>query len=412
MMFPRILSALAAISLLAVLAACGGGSSNQPVQKQPPPPPTGTNYTTCDNQQVPNWQSNLFISNYQPAIQAVVSHYGSSVGYIRVGLGKGGEINLPQGWDDSSSGACYGGYTAKWGYTAGSPSSTWNTYLGSMVQFEGGLGSAAPLLVSITPITDVGTEPDDYIAPIAVQNGMSFGNQGLESSDISNYPNCGGDWCNLFAQLSPQIAELQTLGQSCPSSISNSCPNNLSSSTGPLPPLLQFATAHGANDLEIYYQDWLIAYDTDYAGSLGVSSSDQSAYQAAIQAAAAVPGVKLQVLFPPQSTDTTMCGSQTCYNAVLNLASSPYVTGFVVDIDWSDFQPNDATDPPDWTITDGTNGTNGSVSTWIATGKTVNLVLQNTTYGGSGSCPSTGIGSNGNVASNCAMPQWMWTVLQ
>ena len=114
MKFPRILCVLTVLSIVAAMSACGGGSSKTPVQKQPPPPPTGTNYTTCDGQRVPNWQSSLFISNYQPAIKAVVQHYGPSVGYIRLGLGKGGEINLPQGWDNSSSEACYGGYTAKW----------------------------------------------------------------------------------------------------------------------------------------------------------------------------------------------------------------------------------------------------------------------------------------------------------
>jgi hypothetical protein len=231
---------------------------------------------------------------------------------------------------------------------------------------------------------------------------MSFGNQGLESSDITNYPNCGGDWCNLFAQYHPAITELQTLGQSCPEN--TTCANSLASSTGPLDPLLPFATSHGANDLEIYYQDWLIAFDSDYASSVGATASSQ-AYAAAIQAAAAT-GAKMQVLFPPQSTDNTACGSQTCFQAVQQLLSNQYVTGFVIDVDWSDFQPNNGTDAADWTITE------AAVAQWATNGKKVALVLQNTTYGGSGSCPSGGIGSNGNVASNCAMPAWMWTVLQ
>jgi hypothetical protein len=337
-------------------------------------------------------------------------------------LGRGGEIDLPQGWNNSSSGACYSAYTSSWGYTAGAAGDTWNTYLQTMVQYEATLSAPFPVLVSITPITGVGTEPDDFIAQVANQNGISFGNQGLEASDITSFDSggsCAGDWCNLFAQYpSTKVRELQTLGQSCPASISSSCPNSLSNSTGPLPPLLQFATGQTspavpvpANDLELYYQDWLIAYDSDYASSLGVSTSDQSAYQAAIQAASSF--ATMQVLFPPLSTDTTdMCGSLTCYQAVqqylVNGAALPYISGFVLDIDWSDFDPGNgnATGNYTFTIPDAT------LATWTVTGKTLNLVLQNSTYGGSGNCPNGGIGSLGDVGSNCAMPAWMWTVLQ
>jgi hypothetical protein len=412
MKFPRtLISATFLCVLAAITTACGGGSTSSRITQPitPPPPPTGTNYTTCNSQQVPNWQSSLFVTPYQTAISDVVNQYGgdSRVEYIRIGLGRGGEINLPQGWNSSSSGSCYGGYTGKWGYTVGGSnvnSSTWNTYLSDMVTFEGGLQSPNPLLVSITPVSGASpsTVTDDFIAPIAVANNMSFGNQGLEASDITNFPSCGGDWCNLFAQYHPAIAELQTLGQSCPTG--TSCANSLASSTGPLDPLLPFATSHGANDLEIYYQDWLVAFDSDYATSVGATASS-AAYAAAIQAAAAT-GAKMQVLFPPQSSDNTMCGSQTCYAATQQLLSNQYVTGFVIDVDWSDFQPNNGTDSPDWTITEAT------ISQWATNGKKVALVLQNTTYGGSGSCPGGGIGSNGNVASNCAMPAWMWTVLQ
>src|SRR5277367_3950960 len=136
MKFPRTLvSTIALLILAALMTACGGvSSSSGGGHKPPPPPPTGTNYTTCNGQQMPNWQSNLFQENYKPAIQALVQHYeaNSSVDYIRIGVGKGGEINLPQGWNDSSSGVCYGGYSVAWNYTVGGNavnSSSWNNYL-------------------------------------------------------------------------------------------------------------------------------------------------------------------------------------------------------------------------------------------------------------------------------------------
>ena len=412
MKFPRTLLAVSLCAILmAVMSACGG-ASNTFVSKQPPPPPTGTNYTTCNStagssQLVPNWESQLFISNYQSAISALVTHvsqasYASRIGYIRIGLSKGGEINLPSGWDNSSSGACYGGYTGKWGYTAGSPSANWNTYLQTMVEFDRSLNSPIPLLASITPITDIGTEPDDFIAQVAFQNNISYGNQGLEASDITNYPNCGGDWCNLFNQFPVAIRELQTLGQSCPQGV-GAC-SGQQGNTGPLPPVLQFATGQGgsgipvvptpANDLEIYYQDWLIAYDpTD------PNASYAPAYSSAIAAAKAT-GAQMQVLFPdPTNGDIAQF-----------VLSQPTATGVVIDVDWSDIQPNNSSSF-DWTITD------GEINQWIGAfsspNQKVNLVFQNTTYGGNNCSGGNGVGSNGQDSSgNCAMPAWMWTTLQ
>lgn len=419
MKFPRTLLGLAVCGvLIAMLAACGGGysSNGKTTTITPPPPPTGNNYTTCastegGSQLVPNWQSQLFYSNYQAAISALVNHvssasYASRIGYIRIGLGKGGEINLPSGWDNSSSGACYGGYTGKWSYTAGSPSDSWNTYLQSMVEFEKNL-EYPNLLVSITPITDIGIEPDDFIAQVAFQDGMSYGNQGLEASDITNFQSnqpCAGDWCNLFNLYPATIRELQTLGQSCPQGTSCS---GQQGSTGPLPPLLQFATGQGgtgipviptaANDLEIYYQDWLIAFDPTNSenGQYG------SAYASAIQAAAQV--AKMQVLFPDPTN-----GDIAQY-----VLSQSAAAGIVIDVDWSDFDPGNgnASGNYNWAITD------ASINQWIGalplSNQKVNLVLQNTTYGGNNCSSSNGVGSNGsNSSGNCAMPQWMWTVLQ
>src|SRR5580658_8619552 len=108
---------------------CGGGSS---VPASTSGGMSIPNYTTCSGQQVPNWRAAIFQSNYQAAIQQLISHYGSnpSIGYIRIGLGRGGEINLPDGWNDSTSGACYTDYTTDWGYTAGANATfTWNAYL-------------------------------------------------------------------------------------------------------------------------------------------------------------------------------------------------------------------------------------------------------------------------------------------
>ncbi len=254
-----------------------------------------SNYTTCTsptgNQQAPNFRSPTFVSAYQAAIGAFVSHYASnpSVGYLRVGLGKGGEINLPTGWNDTTS-ACGQAFTTAWGYTVGTDASaTWNAYLHDMVVYEGSLNSPKRLMVSITPVTGepVANAVPDYIAPIAVAQGVGFGNQGLQYSDTTNYPKCGGDWCQLFNTFTGQtLLELQTLGPSCPGG-AGTCTatdaiSKLSNATGSLPQVVPFGVSHHVDSLEIYYQDWLIAFDPTNANY----ASHGAAYARALQAAA------------------------------------------------------------------------------------------------------------------------------
>ena len=102
----------------------------------------------------------------------------------------------------------------------------------------------------------------------------------------------------------------------------------------------------------------------------------------------------MMVLFPdPRDTNITTY-----------LMTNPAVTGAVISVDWSDFDLGSGNH--DWSITDAT------VAPWVAAGKKVALVFQNSTYGGA-SCPGTGNGSRGQTgSSNCAMPTWMWTVLK
>jgi hypothetical protein len=105
----------------------------------------------------------------------------------------------------------------------------------------------------------------------------------------------------------------------------------------------------------------------------------------------------MQVLFPdPSNSDI-----QTY------VLTQPSVAGVVIDVDWSDIQPSSSSSF-DWTITD------SLIQQWIGAGaKKVNLVFQNTTYGGDNCSGGSGVGSQGQSSSgNCAMPAWMWTVLQ
>jgi len=279
-----------------------------------------SNYVTCDGARAPNFFAPAYQSNYQAAITALVKHYAanSGIGYIRPGLGKGGEINLPRGWQDPST-PCGEAYTRRWGYTIGdSARSTWNAYLQNMLEFEGTLTSSKHLMVSITPVQAPGVNPQevsDFIAPIAVKNGIGFGNQGLSAQSMRDCTGMQADWCALFDRFQGKVPlELQTLGRSCPAG-DGQCgetgnaegprwkgrpgagpwqgrrwpgagtgpgpggpgqggpgrggqgqvtPDKLSSFTGSLVPLLPFALQHHATILEIYCEDWLIAFSPNH----------------------------------------------------------------------------------------------------------------------------------------------------
>lgn len=276
-----------------------------------------SNYTTCDGAQAPNFMSGVYVKNYQAAMAALIEHYASNpgVGYIRVGLGKGGEINIPRGWHDPGE-PCGEAYVKRWGYTVGDSNKyTWNAYLEKMLDFEGSLHAAKQLMVSITPVQSPGHNPQevsDFIAPIAVKNGIGFGNQGLSTQAMHDCTGMQADWCNLFERFKGKVPlESQTLGKSCPQGPpcdegqgegqgqgqgrgqgsggqgqrrwpGQGGPGNgrwgqgrgqgggagmsgrLSGMTGSLVPLLPFAIKNHATILEIYCDDWLLAFSPNH----------------------------------------------------------------------------------------------------------------------------------------------------
>jgi hypothetical protein len=274
------------------------------------------NFTNCANAQVPNFISSVYIKNYQAAMAALIEHYASNpgVGYIRIGLGKGGEINLPRGWYDTTE-ACGQAYITRWGYTVGDSNKyTWNAYLEKMLDYEGSLHAVRQLMVSVTPVQSPSGNPQDvseFMVPVAVKNGIGFGTQGLSQPSLHNCSGQQADWCALFERFQGKVPlEVQTLGPSCPQ---GSCGNqgrgqgqsrgqgrwaggqgqgpwqrqgqgqsqgrwtqgsqpasgaalmaNLSGMTGSLVPLLPFAVKSHATIIEIYCEDWLLAFSPNH----------------------------------------------------------------------------------------------------------------------------------------------------
>jgi len=212
------------------------------------------NTATCSGESIPNYYASAFLTPYQAFISQVVQHYAnnSSVGYIRFGLGQGGEIYPVFGMQKDA--ACFNTFTT-WGWT----DTSWGNYLDTQLDYEKGLNSPHQLMIGVTFID--GQAVSNAVAAHAVANGIGIGNQGLQLSDISNYAAgqpCQANWCVLFTQYTGKVPlQLQTFGQSDPT---NAPP------TGSLVNLLPFAAGLRTTIFEIYWEDWLIAYAPDYPG--------------------------------------------------------------------------------------------------------------------------------------------------
>lgn len=213
-----------------------------------------SNTVSCNGETIPNYFNSAFLQPYEAFIAQVVQHYAnnSSVGYIRFGLGQGGEIYPVYGMQKDAT--CNNAFLS-WGWS----DTSWGNYLDGLLDYEKGLKSPHRLMIGITFIAGVTVE--NAVVAHAVANGIGFGNQGFQLSDISAYAagqECQANWCALFDQYAGQVPlQLQTKGQSDPT---NAPP------TGSLVTLLPFAASRHTTVFEIYWEDWLIAYAPDYPG--------------------------------------------------------------------------------------------------------------------------------------------------
>lgn len=225
---------------------------------------------TCENAgEVPVFWERGFVENYREFMAAIVQHYGSnsSVGYIRFGLGLGGET-FP---------ACM--YALK---NKGFTPERWTRYITDMLDYEASLNSPKQLMVGINSFGNPkNIEFADAVARRAVRNKIAIGSQGLSIDDAradqSGTP-CSVDWCRMFREAAGKVPlELQTVKQSDPDG---------SGRVGSMVDLLPFALKLRTQIFEIYIQDWLIAYDPvnpDY-------DRHHKEYQQAFEAAAKVVG--------------------------------------------------------------------------------------------------------------------------
>jgi len=233
------------------------------------------------------WQPG-YASNWRSFIVATVNQFASDphIGYLRFGLGTGGE-------GLASAGTKNPGCLAQW--NAAGYQLEWPAYVHQLIAFEGSLHASHQLMVAINTFDAI--PPPETVAQEASQNGIGFGMEGLQASDvtaISGGQPCGhSNWCATFTQFAGTVPlHLQTLYQSDPSGApaTGSEPPGIVR-VGPLPPLLTAGLSVRAQIFELYAQDWLIAFDPQYPGY----AAYHAAYAKAIASAAAVVGTAMGV---------------------------------------------------------------------------------------------------------------------
>jgi hypothetical protein len=214
---------------------------------------------------------------YQSFIRAAVAHFETTpgIGYLRFGLGTGGET-FPL-YDVGAPG-CEAALNAT-GFTT----ANWTKYLFGMLDFERSLAPQVQLMVALNGVFP--GIPDNVSASVAsraAQDGIGFGSEGLEESNVdvsdTGAALCRGGYCKLFTEFAGEVPmELQTYSASQP---------NGSGPTGSLTALLPWALAEHTQIFELYFVDWLTAFDPNYPAY----ATYHSGYAEALVSAAEVVG--------------------------------------------------------------------------------------------------------------------------
>jgi hypothetical protein len=251
---------------------------------------SGTCAQGVDNTAFPVAFSQPFKTAWLAAVNAALAHmkaasYAAKIAYVRVGGGAGGEW-FP--WATAALETQVSPTTLSGLYTA------WLAYLNAIESDI--VAQSSGFLFDQAVDGGFATEAVPYSwadgeAAAAVTNSFGVGDEGLKGADIAafttNGTSSGGsntsgypsmDSAYIFNLGGAAFYQFQTSAASDPTGIA---------SPGSLVPLLPYAIARGANSLELYYQDWQVAFDSTNAnyGTYGV------AYRSAIQAARGYSGV-------------------------------------------------------------------------------------------------------------------------
>ena len=210
-----------------------------------------------------------FMRSYQEFMTAVIQKFGTNpaVGYIRFGLGAGGEI-YP---------ACMH-FMREQGFS----DSTWQKYIFDMLDYQKSLNSPKQLAVGLNAY---GEPPKlDFAAAVAeraLKDGIAIGNQGLSAadarSDAAGKP-CMADWCRIFRKARGKVPLILQTG--------HPTEPDRSGEIGSMVDILPFALSQRVQIFELYPQDWLVAYDPSAPGY----PQHHQEYQRVLEEAAKVLG--------------------------------------------------------------------------------------------------------------------------
>jgi hypothetical protein len=207
-----------------------------------------------------------YYTPYEAFIAAVLAKYGNDpdIGYIRVGLSTGAQADVTCVPDLAD---------------AGLTEDIFETYVSNLVAFERTQPHTVQLMLAIGPYGAGGPKGDislpDFEAPLAVDAGFGFGNQGWSIADV-DASRCNANWCGNFDTFEGRAPlYLQPLANAYPDG----------GGAGSLTVLIPFALEHHTQIFEIYSADLAVAYDPSSPGA-----SYASTYQALLQSTAAIVG--------------------------------------------------------------------------------------------------------------------------
>lgn len=207
---------------------------------------------------------------------ALVAHVAGNpnIGYIRFGLGAGGEDYPITGFEE---GIC----SERWS-TKGLTAAQWLKWSISQIKYEASLGSEHPFNVGLNSFPNAPKLPGQ-VAAEAAKFGIGFGIQDMTAAQTNlaefHSERCYADWCRLFKSWAGRVPlEIQTLEPSGPAGGKN---------TGWLPSQLSYVVTHTyAQVLELYPQEWLVADDPTWP----TFAVDHDAYARALANAASEVG--------------------------------------------------------------------------------------------------------------------------
>jgi len=241
-------------------------------------------------------------------------HSLSRVGYIRFGLGTGGEDFPVDHYDLPAKNPPAGSCPAAW-QAHHLSASVWLSWSLAQVAYEATLPAHNPINIGINTFSSLfGTLSDplqDQVAAAAAADGMGVGMEGMTSKQAQGETlgsNCTRDWCEPFDTLAGRVPlEMQTYTQSDPFG---------APPTGPLQPMLaDMVTKFHAQVLELKPQEWLVADDPSWTVSgKPTYAAYHAAYATALADAAAEVGGQNTFVKPtlPGKPIPPHCKGSTC----------------------------------------------------------------------------------------------------